>query len=63
MDGGGLCHRSDSTAMPKRSFLRSVGSAASAVPITRALHSSTFQLNVSAFCGIGVALRGWVGGV
>jgi hypothetical protein len=27
-------------------------------PDGRGLHSSTFQLNVSAFCGIGVACRG-----
>jgi hypothetical protein len=27
-------------------------------PQTRGLHSSTFQLNISAFCGIGGALRG-----
>jgi len=27
------------------------------------LHSSTFRLNVSAFCGIGGALRGCLGGV
>jgi hypothetical protein len=29
----------------------------------RGLHSSTFQLNVSAFCGIGCAFRGCVRGV
>jgi len=29
----------------------------------RGLHSSTFRLNVSAFCGIGGAFRGCVGGV
>jgi len=29
----------------------------------RGLHSSTFQLNVSALCGIGVAFRGCPGGV
>jgi len=29
----------------------------------RGLHSSTFRLNVSTFCGIGGALRGCVGGV
>jgi len=27
------------------------------------LHSSTFQLNLSAFCGIGRACRGCLGGV
>ena len=27
------------------------------------LHSSTFRLNVSAFCGIGAAVRGCLGGV
>jgi len=27
----------------------------------RGLHSSTFQLNVSAFCGIGGAFRGCIG--
>jgi len=32
-------------------------------PIIRGLHSSTFQLNVSASCGIGVAFRGCLGGV
>jgi len=29
----------------------------------RGLHSSTFRLNVSAFCGIGVAIRGCPGAV
>ena len=29
----------------------------------RVSHSSTFQLNVSTFCGIGGALRGCSGGV
>jgi len=29
----------------------------------RGLHSSTFRLNVSAFCGIGGAFRGCSGGV
>jgi len=29
----------------------------SMVPVARGLHSSTFQLNVSAFCGIGGALK------
>jgi len=33
------------------------------VPHPRGLHSSTFRLNVSAFCGIGGASRGYVGGV
>ena len=33
------------------------------VPRSRGLHSSTFRLNVSAFCGIGVASRGCLGGV
>jgi len=28
----------------------------------RSLHSSTFRLNVSAFCGIGGAFRGYLGG-
>ena len=39
-------------------------------PVLRALHSSTFLLNLSAFCGIGVqvgvvegSLRGCLGGV
>ena len=32
-------------------------------PRARGLHSSTLQLNVSAFCGIGGALTGWLGGV
>jgi len=27
-------------------------------PVARGLHSSTFQLNLSAFCGIGGAFRG-----
>ena len=35
----------------------------STVPVPRGLHSSTFQLNISAFCGIGGALRGCLGGV
>ena len=34
-----------------------------AVPGTRGLHSSTFRLNCSAFCGTGVAFRGCLGGV
>jgi len=34
-----------------------------AVPRVRGLHSSTFRLNVSAFCGIGGAFRGCLGGV
>jgi hypothetical protein len=29
----------------------------------RGLHPSTFRLNVSAFCGIGGAFRGYLGGV
>ena len=29
----------------------------------KGLHSSTFRLNVSAFCGIGGAFRGCLGGV
>jgi hypothetical protein len=29
---------------------------------TRGLHSSAFRLNVSTFCGIGVAFRCWAGG-
>ena len=29
----------------------------------RGLHSSTFRLNVSAFCGIGGAFKGCLGGV
>jgi len=29
----------------------------------RGLHSSTFRLDVSAFCGIGGAFRGFLGGV
>jgi len=29
----------------------------------RGLHSSTFRVNLSAFCGIGGALRGCLGGV
>jgi hypothetical protein len=29
----------------------------------RGLHSSTFRLNVSAFCVTGGAFRGWLGGV
>jgi len=29
----------------------------------RGLHSSTFQLNLSTLCGIGVAVRGCLGGV
>ena len=33
------------------------------MPITRGLHSSTFQLNIRAFCGIGVAVKRCVGGV
>jgi len=32
-------------------------------PAARGLHSFTFQLNVSAFCGIGGVLRGCLGGV
>jgi hypothetical protein len=32
-------------------------------PHARGLHSSTFQLNVSAFCGIGSAFRGCLEGV
>ena len=28
------------------------------LPVPRGAHSSTFQLNVSAFCGIGSAIRG-----
>jgi len=31
--------------------------------VGRGSHSSTFQLNVSAFCGIGVSFRGCKGGV
>jgi len=31
-------------------------------PVTRGLHSSTFQLNLSAFCGIGGAFRGCLRG-
>jgi len=34
-----------------------VGGAGAIEPTGRGLHSSTFQLNVSAFCGIGVAWR------
>ena len=33
------------------------------VPAGRGLHSSTFRLNVSAFCGVGGAFRGCSGGV
>ena len=36
---------------------------ASAAPPTRGLHSSTVRLNLSAFCGLGVALRGCLRGV
>ena len=32
-------------------------------PISRGLHSSTLRLNVSAFCGIGSAFKGCLGGV
>jgi hypothetical protein len=32
-------------------------------PSIRGLHSFTFQLNVSAFCGVGGAYRGYIGGV
>ena len=32
-------------------------------PCGRGLHSSTIQLNVSDFCGIGVAFMGYLGGV
>jgi len=32
-------------------------------PVLRGLHSSTFWLNLSAFCGIGGACRGGLGGV
>jgi len=32
-------------------------------PLGRGLHSSTFQLDVSAFCGIGGAIRGCSEGV
>ena len=31
--------------------------------VGRGLHSSTFQLNLSAFCGIGGTFRGCLGGV
>jgi hypothetical protein len=37
--------------------------APTAAPPARGLHSSTFQLNLSAFCGIGVAFRGCFEGV
>jgi len=33
------------------------------LPAGRGLHSSTFRLNVSGFCGIGGAYRGRMGGV
>jgi hypothetical protein len=33
------------------------------IPGTRGLHSSTFRLNVSAFCAIGGAFRGCIGDV
>ena len=36
---------------------------AAARPLARALHSFTFQLNVSDFCGAGGAFRCWVWGV
>jgi len=32
-------------------------------PYIRGLHSSTFRLNLSAFCGIGGTFRGFLGGV
>jgi len=32
------------------------------LPATRGLHSSTFQLNASVFCGIGGVFRGCLGG-
>jgi hypothetical protein len=32
-------------------------------PMARGLHSSTFRLNVSAFCGIGCARKGCLWGV
>jgi len=35
------------------------GDAVRAVPLVRGLYSFTFQLNVSAFCGIGGAFRGY----
>jgi len=35
----------------------------SAVAHGRGLHSSSFRLNVSAFCGIGCAFRGCLGGI
>jgi len=34
-----------------------------AAPRARGLHSSTFRLNLSALCGIGVTFRGYLGGV
>jgi len=33
------------------------------MPHIRGLHSSTFQLNLSAYCGIGGACKGCLGGV
>jgi len=37
------------------------GGAEAAATAGRGLHSSTFRLNQSAFCGIGGAFRGFVG--
>jgi len=42
---------------------RVLGSYSMIIPLCRGLHSSTVRLNVSAFCGIGGANRGCLGGV
>jgi hypothetical protein len=39
------------------------GSSMMGWPESRGLHSSTFRLNVSAFCGIEGAFKGCLGGV
>jgi hypothetical protein len=47
----------------KSAVIRATGEAQSAKMIGRALHSSTLQLNLSAFCVTGGAVRGCFGGV
>jgi len=51
---------SNSTAM---TFLHVSSSRIVRLPVPRGLHSSTFRLNLSAFCGIGGTFRGCLGGV
>jgi hypothetical protein len=47
----------------KRSLSSGISSSKASGASGRGLHSSTYQLNVSASCGIGGACRGCLGGV